>query len=462
MLTILGNKQRTFCDQLSRRNFLRIGALGTGGFCLSDLLRAESLSNVTSSDKSVIIVYLPGGPTQHETFDPKPQAPENIRGAFAPISTRVPGIQFCELLPELSCLADRFSVVRSLTGMKGGHESFQCYAGRRGGRPQDNNPEGGWPTLGSVVSAIQEPVVRGVPPYVDVSAKMGHAPYNNSGVHDSSEAIRSWPGFTGPQHTPLALDGGNSTPDIVLPKVNPSRLEDRRLLNEGLNRLHQRVATDGLAKYQRQAYDILTSNRLAAAMDLDQESQDLRARYGEAQQTYPGFGGAPQDPQDLLLARRFIEAGARCVTVAFGAWDWHANREGPIDQLAKKYLPVFDHAMSVFLQDLDERGLSENVMVVVWGEFGRTPRINAKGGRDHWTTTQSVLMAGGGIQGGRVIGQTDKIGSEPMDRPVHVQEVFATMYRHLGIDVNTVTLTDLSGRPQRLVDANRQPVDDLF
>jgi uncharacterized protein (DUF1501 family) len=153
----------------------------------------------------------------------------------------------------------------------------------------------------------------------------------------------------------------------------------------------------------------------------------------------------------------------RCVTVAFGAWDWHGtDREGTIEHHAKKYLPVFDHALSVFLTDLEERGLLERVSVVVWGEFGRTPRINRIGGRDHWPTTQSILLAGGGIQGGRVIGKTDGTGARPVDRPVHVQEVFATLYRNMGIDVNTVTIPDLNGRPRFLVDENRQPIGELY
>ena len=150
------------------------------------------------------------------------------------------------------------------------------------------------------------------------------------------------------------------------------------------------------------------------------------------------------------------------MTVAFGAWDWHSNREGPLEQLARKYLPVFDHTLATFLEDLDERGLLETTSVVVWGEFGRTPRINAKGGRDHWAETQSVLLAGGGICGGRVVGQTDSDGGRPVNRPVHVQEVFATLYRTLGIDANALTVNDLTGRPRYLVDENRQPVSELL
>ena len=207
---------------------------------------------------------------------------------------------------------------------------------------------------------------------------------------------------------------------------------------------------------------MLTSGGLAEALDLSKEPQSVRDRYGKIQQTFPAFGGAPQSPQHLLLTRRLIEAGVRCVSVAFGAWDWHANREGTIEYLSNKYLPVFDHALSVFLQDLDERGLLETTSVVVWGEFGRTPRINAKGGRDHWPGTQSVLVTGGGIQPGRIIGQTDRIGSVPVERPVHVQEVFATLYRNLGIDTSHITVPDLNGRPQYLVDDDRQPIRELL
>jgi hypothetical protein len=157
-----------------------------------------------------------------------------------------------------------------------------------------------------------------------------------------------------------------------------------------------------------------------------------------------------------------VEAGVRCVTVAFGAWDWHANREGNIEHLAKKYLPLFDQALAALLEDLDDRGLLDQVSVVVWGEFGRTPRINAKGGRDHWPNTQSILLAGGGFQGGRIVGETDHHGGSPIDRPVHIQEVFASLYHNLGIDTNQTKITDLNGRPRYLVDENRQRIAELY
>lgn len=427
---------------------------------MASLLRAEAAAKTGSNHRSIVMIYLPGGPTQHETFDPKLDAPSDIRGSFKSIKTCTPGEHFCELLPKLAKMSNRFSIVRSLVGMENRHEAFQCYTGRPGGRNGDNEPAGGWPTFGSVASKVLGPGPNGMLPYVDASPKMSYRPYNNHGQHEPPTMV-SWPGFTGRAHVPFALEG-ESTNDLVLNGIDVSRLDHRRKLLASLNRHQQQFDTDGLDIHQKKAFGVLTSDRLATAMDLTKESESVRERYGKVQSTHSSFGGAPQDPQRLLLARRLIEAGVRCVNVAFGAWDWHANREGTIEFLSKKYLPVFDHAISVFLEDLHERGLLERTTVVVWGEFGRTPKINAKGGRDHWPNTQSVLLAGGGIQGGRIIGQTDKTGGNPKDRPVHVHEVYATMYRNIGIDANKITINDLNGRPRYLVDDNRQPIRELF
>lgn len=460
MLTLWGRKQNPFCDGLSRRSFLRIGSLGLGGLSLPALLRAESQLPNPDDQRAVVMVYLPGGPTQHETFDPKPHAPSEIRGPCSAIDTNIPGVQFGEHLPKLSRMTDKFSIVRTLVGMENRHESFQCYTGRAGGRSEDNEPPGGWPTFGSVVSHVLGPTAEGMIPYVDAAPKMSYRPYNNRGVHDPSGKI-SWPGFTGQRHTPFALEG-DVKDDLVLNDIDLSRLDNRRGLLTALSHIRHHAIPDGLDSFQEQAFGVLTSNRLVEAMDLEREDPRVRQQYGELQATDPSFGGAPQSPQHLLLARRLVEAGVRCVTVAFGAWDWHANREGSIEHLSKKYLPMFDHTMATFLNDLDERGLSEKVSVVIWGEFGRTPRINAKGGRDHWPGTQSVLLAGGGMQGGRIIGETDRNGGVPVSRPVHVQEIFATLYRNLGIDTDEVKIPDLNGRPRYLVDANRQPIPELY
>jgi hypothetical protein len=459
MLTLFDRGTARFCDGFSRRKFLRIGSLGFGALSLASLLKAEANSGSANRDKSVVMIYLPGGPTQHETFDPKPEAPSEIRGSFSPISTKVPGVRFCELLPKLSRIADKFSVVRTLVGMENRHESFQCYTGRPGGRNEDKEPAGGWPSFGSVASKVLGAAAGGMIPYVDAAPKMGYQPYGNNGIH--LQGRPSWPGFTGHEHVPFALEGEVKS-DLVLNGIDLSRLGNRRELLTALGKYDQEVESRGVDNFQQQAFGMLTSSRLAEALDLEREPQAMRGRYGEIQKTDPSFGGAPQSPRHLLLTRRLIEAGVRCVSVAFGAWDWHANREGTIEYLSKKYLPVFDHALSVFLQDLDERGLLETTTVIVWGEFGRTPRINAKGGRDHWPGTQSVLVAGGGIQGGRVVGETDRIGGVPAERPVHVQEVFATLYHNLGIDTNAVKIPDLNGRPRYLVDDNRQPIRELY
>lgn len=469
MLTIPAETTHRFCDGLHRRNFLRIGSLGglaTGVEALGGTAsKSEARGQREKNDRSVIMIYLPGGPTQHETFDPKPDAPSEIRGSFRPTSTAVPGTHFCELLPKLSAIADRFSVVRSLIGMENRHESFQCYSGRSGGRPQDSEPAGGWPTFGSFASHTLGPTSANSVCYVDASPKMSYPPYNNRGVHDAS-AKSSWPGFTGQQHIPFQLEG-DVKGDLVLNGIDAQRLGHRRQLLSSLDRqattgadlFHDQRGLDAL---QNQAIDMLASSHLAEALDLSREEQATIDRYGQDQPTDPSFGGAPQSAQHLLQARRLVEAGVRCVTVAYGAWDWHANREGTIEYLSKKYLPVFDHALSTLLRDLEERDLLDRVAVVVWGEFGRTPRINPKGGRDHWPGTQSVLMAGGGMSGGQIIGRTDRSGGVPIERPVHVQEVFATIYRILGIDTNSTKVADLNGRPRFLVDENHRAIHELF
>ena len=455
MITLFDKHRTRFCDGLSRRNFLRIGAVG--GLALPQLMQLEALA-AKPTHKSVVMIYLPGGPTQHETFDPKPQAPKEIRGSYGPIATKLSGIQFCELLPNLAKMNDQFSIVRTLTGMKNRHESFQCYTGRPGGRSGDAEPAGFWPSLGSVASKVLGPA-KGMVPYVDASPHMGYGPYRNRGLHDAS-GITSWPGITGQANIPFYLEGDVKS-DLVLNGVKLPRLNRRRQLLRSLGQAQRPLGNDDLTAFQNQAFGLLTSSRLAEAIDLKREDPKVVAKYEEVQKTDPSFGGAPQSAKHLLLSRRLIEAGVRVVTVAYGAWDWHANREGTIEYLSKKYLPVYDRAIALFLTDLQERGLLETTSVVIWGEFGRTPRINAKGGRDHWDRTQSVLLAGGGIRPGQVIGATDKTGGVPADRPVHVQEVFATLYQTLGIDVNSVKIPDLNGRPRYLVENNRQPVREL-
>ena len=438
-----------------------------GGLSLPNILAAEktaprAVKSGGLGHKAVIMVYLPGGPTHHDMTDLKPDAPSGIRSPFKPIRTSVPGIQICELMPQLAKAMDKLIIVRSLVGLKDRHESFQCYTGRPGGRPQDNEPPGGWPTMGSVISRLQGPGLGGVPASVDAGPQMSYSPYNVNGVHIGSTRV-SWPGFLGERHAPFRLYG-QGRDDLELNHVTVDRLENRKGLLTSFDkfrrRLDLRAGADG-DPFREQAFSILSSSRMADAIDLKKEDPKVVERYGKSKPTTKTFGGAEKDPQRLLLARRLVEAGVRCVTVAFGAWDWHANRGGPLTDLGQWDLPDFDRALATLVNDLHERGLDRDVSVVVWGEFGRTPKINAKGGRDHWATVAPAILAGGGMRAGQVIGSTTRDGGEPASRPVHVQEVFATLYRNLGIDVDTATTVDLKGRPHFLVDKGFKPIPEV-
>ena len=468
VLTLLGNNSGgQFCDGLSRRSFVQIGGLGLGGISLQEVLRAQSNAPVKTSEKSVIMIYLPGGPTHLDTVDMRPHAPQEIRGPFSPIQTAVPGIQICELLPMLAKNVDKMVLIRSLVGGQNRHESFQCYTGRPGGRPGDNEPAGGWPTFGAVISKLQGPGPGRVPAYLDAGPKMGYVPYNNMGGHDGPFKP-SWPGFTGIRHTPFQLNGEGKD-DLVLSSVSADRLDSRKRLLDSFDQYRRGIdstlrETDQESDpFREQALGILTSSKLAEALDLEKEPASVRQRYGSGGPTTPSFGGAPKSPQHFLLARRLVEAGVRCVTVAFGAWDWHANRGGPLSKLASEDLPMFDQALSALIEDLGDRGLLERVSIVVWGEFGRTPRINAKGGRDHWPEVGCCLLAGGGMSTGQVVGSTTKWGERARSRPVHFQDVFATLYHNMGIDTKTATVQDLTGRPRYLVEnGNYTPIAEII
>lgn len=444
MLTLFSNKPAgSFCDGHSRRSFLRIGALGLGGLSLPQLLRAEAEQGRGKSQKALILVYLPGGPPHQDMFDLKMDAPSEIRGEFAPIGTNVPGIQICEHLPRLAKMADKFAFVRSVVGAKDRHESFQCVTGRL----NDNVPPGGWPEIGSVVSRVQGGSPS-VPCYVNLSPKMQHTPYNQGRTS-----------FLGVAHAPF-MPLGSVKDDMSLNGVTIERLADRRSLLTSFDSFRRETdasgAMSGVDAFTEQAFDILTSSRLLKALDLSGEDPKLRERYGKGTDKIQG-DAAPRLNEQFLLARRLVEAGVRVVTVSYSFWDWH----GQNFRNAKQNLPDFDQAIAALVEDLHNRGMGDDVSVLAWGEFGRTPRINKDGGRDHWPNVSCALLAGGGMQTGQVIGSTDRLGGEASDRPVHFQEIFATMYHNLGINPNTTTVPDLTGRPHYLVDGQFQPMKEL-
>lgn len=446
MLRIHGSPTR-FCDGISRRNFLRIGALGLGGIGLPQLLQAEVQSGIKLSHKAVIMIFLPGGPSHQDMFDLKVDAPSEVRGEFRPIPTKVPGIQICEHLPRLASMMDKLAIIRSIVGASGDHDAFQCLTGR----VFQNQPPGGWPSVGSVLSKVEGPVNQLVPPFIGLAPKMGEMRWARTGD----------PGFLGVGHAPFQPNKGGGKDDMVLNGITLDRLGDRKSLLKSFDTFRRDLDAsgmmEGLDAFNEQAFGILTSSRLLTALDLDKEDPKVRARYGKGDARNRDDGG-PKLMEHMLTARRLVEAGARCVTLAFSRWDHHGDNFGALRQ----DLPLLDQGVSALVEDLHARGLDKDVSVIVWGEFGRTPYINKDAGRDHWPRVNAALLACGGMRTGQVIGATDRLGGEATDRPVQYGEVFATLYNNLGLDVNKVVLQDLSGRPQFLVDGGAQAMPELI
>ena len=459
----------TLVDRVSRRQFLTAGALGVGGWTLADLLRAEAAAGIKSSTKAVINIHLDGGPPQLDTIDPKPDAPVEIRGEFRPIATKVVGLQLSELLPKVARIADRFAVIRSLVGSAGAHDAFQCQSGFAG---KDLRSLGGRPALGSVVAKLRGSPRDQAPPFVDLM--QGRPLVRNS----------ARPGFLGPTYNPfrpdisklfarelepgmkkeLAARGADHSVRLTLVDgLSADRLNERVRLLAGFDDYRRRLDASGtmeaMDRFTRQAATILTSGRFAAAMDLSAVPQRELDRYtpsgaADAGRFYTSEG-APS-VRKLLLARRLIEAGVRCVSVSFSDFDTHSKNFPRMRQL----LPLIDHGLHALVTDLEERGMLQDVSIVAWGEFGRTPKVNRAGGRDHWPSVSPALLAGGGMRVGQVLGTTDRHAGAVRSRPVHYQDVFATLFHNLGIDPAVTTLTDPNGRPQHLLDQGK-PIREL-
>jgi len=445
MISVLGPRKR-LCDGISRRDMLTIGALGMGGLALPDLLRAEAERGINGSRKAIIMIYLCGAPPHQDMFDLKMNAPAEIRGEFQPIDTNVPGIQICEHLPQLATVMDKLVPIRTVVGSPSGdHDSFICYTGR----PVPRQPPGGWPSVGATVSKLLGSKSPGVPPFVGLSPRTGHPPYGSPGH----------PGFLGSAHSAFRPNGEGAG-DLVLNGISSAHLNDRKLLLEGIDRIRRDLDSsgkmEGLDAFTRQAMGVLSSSALAEALDVSREDPRIRERYGKGDSRNYG-DGAPRNQEHFLIARRLVEAGVRCVTLNFGRWDFHSQN---FSEFKNTHGPQFDQGMAALVQDLHERGLDQDVSVVAWGEFGRTPVINKEAGRDHWPQVGCALLAGGGLRTGQVIGATDRQGGAPIDRPVHFGEVLTTLYWQLGIDPNATTVRDLAGRPQYLVDYHR-PMPEL-
>ena len=451
MLQLVGSKSK-FCDGISRRSFLNVGSLALGGLSLPQLLQADELSGNKTRHKSVIMIFLPGGPSHLDIWDLKPDAPIEIRGEFQPIQSSIPGFPICEHLPKFAQNLDRFTIIRSLVGAKNEHASELCLSGFGYQDSKIRNQ----PSLGSAISYLQGPVDRGMPPFVSMVY------HTNNLWRDPGRA-----GFVGSAHKPFQPNDEGKA-DMVL-QMSRNRLNDRRQLLQSVDRLKRAVEVSDVMQsvdsYTSQALHMLTSNRLLEALDISKESPETLARYGQGNRDAVD-DGSPMNNEDFLIARRLVEAGARCVSVSFGRWDTHSCRKAGdlayknnFAQL-KEYLPRLEQCLLALTQDLQERGLEDDVAVVVWGEMGRTPRINANGGRDHRPQVSGCILAGGGFNHGQVLGSTTRLAEEAKDRPIHYQNVFASLYQHLGIDVAKVKIPDFNGRPQYLLQ-HREGIPEL-
>jgi len=468
MLTIPGPQSR-YCDGMSRRTWMQIGGLGLGGLALPDILRAEAQSGNKNPAKGIIMVLLPGGPSHLDMYDLKPDAPAEIRGELDPIETNVPGTQICELMPRLAKMADKLTLVRSLMGFVNDHNTHWCSTGWESHPAMPASPlvpgfpPGDWPSMGSILSKQFGTRVPGVPAAVDLSPVDPDARF-------IMRTKPCQPGFLGSAHAGFeahAVDKRN----IMLNGISLKRLSDRRALLRSFDQFRRKVdasgPSDGISEFNQQAFEVLTSTRLAQALDLSKEDSAVRRKYG-LDKTYPQERNGKTLLDQFLLARRVIEAGARCVTLAFSRWpfgrmlrgdynwDWHKDNFNE----ARGALPLFDLGMSAMIQDLNDRGMLDDIAVVAWGEFGRTPKINSNAGRDHWPKVAGALVAGGGMRHGQVIGASTKWGEEPKNRPVHFREIFATLYRQLGINPATTQFNDLAGRPQFILGDHR-PMPEL-
>ncbi|HJT35379.1 MAG TPA: DUF1501 domain-containing protein [Pirellulales bacterium] len=448
MLTLYGPKVNGFCDGLSRRSFLRIGALGVGAGALSlaDLLRAEAASSQPSRHKAVIHIFLGGGPPHQDMWDIKTDAPAEIRGEFHPIATKTPGIEICEVFPKIASIMDKCVVIRSVVGSAGPHYAFQC---NTGWTEPSLAALGGRPSFGSAAAKLQGPVDPSVPPFVGLAQRTQHVPWSDCGT----------PGFLGAAYAPFKPDGPGMD-NMKLNGVTLDRLHDRRNLLTSFDRFRAemdvRGVMQGVDAFGQRALDVLSSSKLLDALDVSKEDPHVRERYGDGKPYKYQYDGAPTVNDQLLIARRLVEAGARVVTLSYGRWDSH----GQNFDLVRDHGSKLDQGFSALVEDLDARGMLNDVTVIAWGEFGRTPRINSSAGRDHWPQVSCALLAGGGMRGGQCIGSTNRLGEHAQDRPVHFQEVVATLYHNLGIDTASATIADASGRPQYLVE--REPIRELI
>ncbi len=425
MLTLWGKRQ-PFCDGISRRNFLKIGAFGAG-LTLAEMLRLRAAAGSSTSNKAAIMIYLPGGPSHLDMYDLKPDAPKEFRGEFKPIATNVPGVQICELFPRQARMWDKLAVVRSVVAAEEHSDSLVMT-----GYTENTNRMAHHPSFGAVVSRLRQGGANDVPPFVSLR---GMSPYGT----DS--------GYLGVAHRPFTPDGPGFRNLTLAGGVNAPRMEDRKSLLSHFDEVRRDVDASGtmtgLDSFTSRAFDMIASGAVRKALDLSQEEPRSRDRYKGIEQ--------------FLMARRLVEAGVGCVTLSIHGWDTHGSNF----KILRRQLPDVDRGVANLIQDLYDRGMDKDVVTVMWGEFGRTPKINnSDGGRDHWAPVMSALVAGGGLKMGQAIGSTSARAEYPKDRRVSVSQVLATLYHAVGIDPSR-TFPNGSGRPMYILD-DREPITELI
>ena len=431
MLTIWGRKQ-PFCDGINRRNFLQIGAFGAG-LTLADMLRLRSAkaaeTGKPTTGKSVIMIYLRGGPSHMDMYDLKPDAPAEFRGEFKPIQTNVAGVQISEHFPMQARMWDKLAAVRSIVSNDEHSDSYVM----TGYKEQVNRAATGGqhPSIGSVISKLRSSATNDVPPFVSLR-----------GLDIGTE-----PGFLGIAHRPFTAEGPGVQNLRLASGLTGEKMDDRKDLLGKFDTVRRDVDASGTMKgmdaFSGRAFDMIASGTVRQALDLKKEDPRTRDRYKNVEQ--------------FLTARRLVEAGVGCVTLSYGGWDTHSSNFKTL----KQQLPVLDRGIANLIADLHDRGMQDDVVTVVWGEFGRTPKINpSDAGRDHWSPVMSAMVAGGGLKMGQVVGSSSARGEYPKDRPCKVPHVLATVYHAIGIDP-AMTFNNGAGRPMYVLD-DRAPLEELI
>ena len=441
MLHVNGSDHHKYCDGLSRRSFMKVGALSAAGLTLSDFLRVKAQATATNPnsqstrDTAVILIWLDGGPTHMDTYDIKTEAPSEYRGPVSVTQTNVPGIQICDLMPRQARQMDRLSIVRSMHHSTGDHfaGAHWMLTGYHGSNAARREPQ--YPSIGAVTARLRGANQEGLPPYVSVpyASTVGIRPGYLSGA------------YLGTSYNPFQVNSDPNRPNFTVQNlglpggVTVEQLENRRNLLSTFDTMSRDLDQSGtigtMDHFQQEAFEMITGPRARDAFNIAAEDPRTRDRYGRH-----NWG------QSTLLARRLVESGVTFVSIHMGGWDNHSN----IEQAMQRSLPVYDRAIGSLMEDLVDRGMYDRVAVCVCGEFGRTPRVNGNAGRDHWGRSGFCILGGGGIRGGQVIGATNIKGEHPVEQPVGPADMLATLYHILGIDTSR-TFTDNSGRPHQIV-----------